>query len=65
MIRGWYYTDKTKTRVIYRPQGLKDGEQFDGAQLDSAQCLDMFWLFTHCARSDYNQWMKDTFYTNR
>ena len=60
MIRGWYYTDKTKTRVIYRPQGLKDGERFDCAQL-----IDMFWLFTHCARSDYNQWMKDTFYTNR
>ena len=58
MIKGWYYTDKTKTRVIYRPDGLKDGEQFD-----SAQWIDMFWLFTHCARSDYNQWMHDTFYT--
>lgn len=65
MIKGWYYTDKTKTRVIYRPNGLKEGEQLDGAQLDYAYCLDMLWLFTHCTRSDYNQWMKDTFYPDR
>lgn len=59
MIQGWYYTDKTKTRVIYRPDGLKDGEQFDSAQ---SEWLDMAWLFTHCSKSDYAQWMHDTFY---